>query len=139
MDNFRFITPYQVRISDINYGNHVANSAVLNFFQDARIRYLNHLGDFSEMDIGDGCGIILPKATVEYTAEMFLADELIIGVKITRLGRSSMTMEYRIERGDRTTSLGVTELIAFDYTARKPRRLPTRFRQRIVEWENLEQ
>ncbi len=45
MEGFQFTTAYQVRISDINYGNHVANSAVLNFFQDARIRYLKQLGD----------------------------------------------------------------------------------------------
>ncbi|MBW2187928.1 MAG: acyl-CoA thioesterase [Deltaproteobacteria bacterium] len=85
MEGFQFTTPYQVRISDINYGNHVANSAVLNFFQDARIRYLKQLGNFSELDIG-GCGIILPEANVKYRAEMFLADELEIGVRVTEMG-----------------------------------------------------
>lgn len=136
MDNFHFTTPYQVRISDINYGNHVANSAVLNFFQDARIRYLNHLGGFSEMDIG-GCGIILPEANVKYKAEMFLADELVIGVRISAQGRSSVTMEYRIERDGTVTAEGKTTLIAFDYTTRKPRRLPQAFKDAICAFEEL--
>lgn len=136
MEGFQFTTPYQVRISDINYGNHVANSAVLNFFQDARIRYLKQLGNFSELDIG-GCGIILPEATVKYRAEMFLADELQIGVRITEMGRSSVTMSYRIERNGELTAEGTTALIAFDYTARKPRRLPQPFKHAITELEGL--
>ena len=60
MEGFKFTIPYRVRIADVNYGNHVANSAVLNFFQDARIAYLDNLGGYSELDLGGGCGIILP-------------------------------------------------------------------------------
>ncbi len=136
MDCFNFTTAYQVRISDINYGNHVANSAVLNFFQDARIRYLATIGDFTEFDIS-GCGIILPEANVQYKAEMFLADELVIGVKISKLGRSSMTMEYQIERGDKVTACGSTALIAFNYQRRKPCRLPQLFKDAVIAFEGL--
>jgi hypothetical protein len=80
MNDYRFTIPYTVRVADVNYGGHVSNAAVLNFFQDARIAYLAHLGPFSELDIGGGCGIILPEAHVRYLAEMFLGDELRIGV-----------------------------------------------------------
>lgn len=52
MDNFRFKFSYRVGVADINYGGHVANSAVLNFFQDARIAYLANLGSYSEIDLG---------------------------------------------------------------------------------------
>jgi len=137
MEGFQFTTAYQVRISDINYGNHVANSAVLNFFQDARIRYLKQLGNFSELDIG-GCGIILPEANVKYRAEMFLADELVIGVRVTEMGRSSVMMSYRIERNGELTAEGTTALIAFDYSARKARRLPEPFKQAINDLEGLQ-
>jgi len=36
MDGFSFQFSYRVGVADINYGGHVANSAVLNFFQDAK-------------------------------------------------------------------------------------------------------
>lgn len=137
MDGFNFTLAYTVRISDINYGNHVANSAVLNFFQDARIRYLQQLGNFSELDIG-GCGIILPEAHVKYRAEMFYGDELVIGVRITRIGRSALDMEYRIERQGELTAEGTTALIAFDYSLRKPRRLPNDFKDAICRLEGIE-
>jgi len=59
MEQFKFQFAYRVGVADINYGGHVANSAVLNFFQDARIAYLAALGPYSEIDLG-GCGIIMP-------------------------------------------------------------------------------
>lgn len=132
MDGFNFTIPYSVRVADVNYGGHVANSAVLNFFQDARIAYLGHLGGYSEMDIGNDCGIILPEAHVKYLAEMFLGEALQIGVKISKVGRSSFTMVYRIERDGEATAEGETVLICFDYQKRKPRRLSEEFLNKLA-------
>jgi len=136
VDGFRFVMPYKVRISDINYGGHVSNAAVLSFFQDGRIGYLQQVGSFSEMDIG-GCGIILPEANVQYKAEMFLGEELQIGVRIQELRRSSFIMAYRIERQGEVTAEGTTGLVAFDYEQRKVRRLPEAFRQAVAAFEEL--
>jgi acyl-CoA thioester hydrolase len=135
MQGFNFTIPYTVRIVDVNYGAHVANSAVLNFFQDARIAYLKSLGGYSELNIGNDCGIILPEAHVKYLAEMFHGDELVIGAKITVVGRSSFTMAYRIERTGQATAEGETVLICFDYAKRKPRRLDEGFREKVAAFE----
>ena len=135
MEGFNFTIPYTVRVVDVNYGAHVANSAVLNFFQDARIAYLKSLGDYSEMNIGNDCGIILPEAHVKYLAEMFLSDELAIGARITNVSRSSFTMCYRIERDGEVTAEGETVLICFDYEKRKPRRLDAVFKEKVAAFE----
>ncbi|MHB8709195.1 MAG: acyl-CoA thioesterase [Desulfuromonadales bacterium] len=135
MDNYNFTIPYTVRVADVNYGGHVANSAVLNFFQDARIAYLQNLGGYSEMNVGAGCGIILPEAHVQYLAEMFMGDELTIGAKIVETGRTSFRMAYRIEREGKATAQGETTLVCFDYAARKPRRLDGEFVERVREFE----
>ena len=135
MDGFNFTMPYRVRINDVNYGGHVANSAVLNFFQDARIAYLNHIGGYSELDLGGGLGMILPEAHVKYRAEMFHGDELLIGVRVNALSRSSFTMQYRIERAGEVTAEGETALVCFDYQSRKPRRLDTGFKDKLRDFE----
>ncbi len=133
MDAFPFVIPYGVRVADVNYGGHVANSAVLNFFQDARIAFLGELGNFSEMDLGNGCGVILPEAHVNYLAEMFLGDALQIGVRVSKIGRSSFVLDYRVERDGAATAEGWTTLVCFDYQARKPRRLPEAFRRAVEQ------
>jgi acyl-CoA thioester hydrolase len=135
MEGFSFTIPYIVRVVDVNYGAHVANSAVLNFFQDARIAYLKNLGGYSELDIGNECGIILPEAHVKYLAEMFLSDELVIGARITAVSRSSFTMSYRIERDGEPTAEGETALVCFDYAKRKPRRLDAEFLAKVEAFE----
>jgi len=136
MLDYRFTIPYTVRVADVNYGGHVANSAVLNFFQDARIAYLKHLGGYSELNVGGGCGLILPEAHVKYLAEMFLGDELRVGAKVIELGRTSLRMAYRIERSDQATAEGETLLVCFDYQARRPRRLEENFRQQVTRFED---
>ena len=133
MDGFRFVIPYDVRVADVNYGGHVSNAAVLSFFQDARIAYLQQLG-CSELDIG-GCGIILPEALVKYKAEMFLGDQLQIGVRTELLHKSSFVMMYRIERDGVVTAEGTTTLVAFNYARRKPVRLPQEFRSNVEAFE----
>jgi acyl-CoA thioester hydrolase len=135
MDGFNFTIPYAVRVVDVNYGGHVANSAVLNFFQDARIAYLQALGGYSELNIGNQCGIILPEAHVRYLAEMFLGDELVIGARVKDVSRSSFKMVYRIERDGQVTAEGETVLVCFDYQERKPRRLDVQLRERMAAFE----
>ena len=133
MDGFRFVMPYDVRVADVNYGAHVSNAAVLSFFQDARIAYLQQFG-CSELDIG-GCGIILPEAHVKYWAEMFLGDKLNIGVRTELLQKSSFVMMYQIERDGIVTAEGTTNLVAFNYERRRPVRLPKEFQSSVEAFE----
>ena len=135
MDGFSFIFPYSVRVSDVNYGGHVANSAVLNIFQDARIALLASLGPFSELDLG-GCGIIMPEAHVYFRAEMFLRDRLQVGVRCVKVKRSSFVLEYRIERAGELTAEGETPIVCFDYQKRKPCKIPTAFHQVLSSFCN---
>ena len=136
MNDFTFTFAYRVGVADINYGGHVANSAVLNFFQDARIAYLAELGSYSEIDL-DGCGIIMPEAHVFYRKEMFLGDQLTIGVTSKNLKRSNWLMEYRIERDGKVTAEGETPLLCFNYQTRKPCRMPVAFREALINYEGL--
>lgn len=135
MEGFRFTIPYGVRVADVNYGGHVSNAALLHYFQDARIAYLKALGPFSELDLGEGCGIILPEAHVRYLAEMFLGDVLLIGARVSEVRNSSWRMEYRIEREGKAVAEGWTQQVCFDYVLRKARRMPEAVRLAIAAWE----
>lgn len=132
--SYTFWLPYTVRCSHINYAGHVGNAAVLDFFQDARIGYLQQLG-CSELDVGDGCGLILPEAQVSYKAQMFLQDELYIGVRVASLSRTGFSMAYTVLRGSTETAAGQTDLLCFDYQAQRLRRLPAALKQGMLALE----
>jgi len=129
--------PYVVRISDINYAGHVSNAAVLYYFQEARIAYLAQLGPFTELNLGEGCGIIMPESRVLYRAEMAFGDPLVLGARVEELGKTSVRMGYRIERQGAVTAEGTTPLVSFDYAARRPRRIPQAFREAVAHFEAL--
>ncbi len=75
-DDFSFSTDVRVRISDINYGNHLGNDALLSLVHEARLQFLQSRG-FSELDI-DGCGLILTDAIILYKSQGFHGDLLTI-------------------------------------------------------------
>ena len=52
--HFHFRQLLAVRITDLNYGNHVGNDKVLTFLHEARVRFLNSFG-YSEFNLEGSC------------------------------------------------------------------------------------
>jgi acyl-CoA thioester hydrolase len=67
---FEFRTNIKVRVTDLNYGNHMSNDVYLAFLHEARMQYLNNIG-YSELDIA-GCSVIMGDSAIVYKAECFL-------------------------------------------------------------------
>src|SRR5436190_22276758 len=85
--NFTFTTSIQVRITDINYGGHVGNDAVLSLIHEARMQYLKQLG-YSELEFG-GVGLIMADAAIEFRNELFYGDTVIVSVACAELSKVS--------------------------------------------------
>jgi len=126
------VGPYKIRISDINYGGHMGNDRALSLFQDARLDYLDKFG-LSEKDIGDGNGIILTQAHIDFKREVFLNDELNATVRIDNLRSRSFEMHYEFmrESDKKVVFQGLTVFVCYDYKNRKPVALPENFSQKF--------
>jgi len=130
-DKWLFETRLQVRISDVNYGGHLGNDAVLGLVHEARVRFLRSVG-CSEIDVG-GAGIIMADAAIVYKSEAFAGDELRIRIGIDDVKRSAVDMLYQLVRlsDDQEIARAKTGLVFFDYQARKIVRMPQRFAQAL--------
>lgn len=130
-DKWLFETRLQVRISDVNYGGHLGNDAVLGLVHEARVRFLRSVG-CSEIDVG-GAGIIMADAVIVYKSEAFAGDELRIRIGIDDVKRSAVDMLYQLVRlsDDQEIARAKTGLVFFDYQARKIVRMPQRFAQAL--------
>jgi len=138
MDNFKFSTRLDVTIGDINYGGHLGNDRYLSFFQEARLRYLAQF-NFSEMNIGDGTSLIMSSAHVDFKAEVFWANRLIVYVRISELKGVKFIMDYLMFRDDDQGVLvasGYTKMAGFDYKNRRIQKLPSAFVQAVQEFES---
>ena len=129
---FSFQTRITVQVGDLNYGNHLANDAVLRLCHEARIRWLAAHG-FTELDAG-GAGLIMNEAAVQYTSQAHHGDELLVELTAANISRSGFTLFYLISRPtDGSTIAKIqTGMVCFDYAAQKVSRLPEPLRMILM-------
>jgi acyl-CoA thioesterase FadM len=126
-EKFLFSTDIQVRISDINYGNHLGNDAVLALVHEARLQCLKAHG-FSELDVG-GRGLMLTDAIIVYKSQGFYGDVLVIHVAIADFNKYGCDFFFKIERKDngREIARAKTGIVFFDYAKQKIATVPDVF------------
>jgi acyl-CoA thioesterase FadM len=126
-ETFPFSTEIPVRITDINYGGHLGNDAMLSLVHEARMRFYAHHG-WKESDI-DGCGTIMADAALVYKAEVFYGDVLRFEVAVADIGRVGCDIVYRATKvGSRQSALEAkTGIVFVDYATRKIQKVPVKF------------
>jgi acyl-CoA thioesterase FadM len=93
-ERFVFATELRVRISDVNYGNHLGNDAVLSLLQEARMRFLAQFG-FTEIEAG-GAGMVMVDAAVIYKAQSAYGDPLRIELSTEHWSFAAFDFVYRV-------------------------------------------
>lgn len=132
-----FSAQMQIRVTDLNYGNHLGNDAVLSLVHEARVRFLQHLGD-SELDIG-GCGIIMADATIVFKNEGLLGYQVVIDIQIGEISRSSFELFYRLSAMVAGIPIDIawvkTGIVCYDYTQQKIATIPTAFAEKLSSFQ----
>ena len=125
---FPFSTDIPVRISDINYNNHLGHDAIITLIHEARMRFLNAHG-FTELDI-DGFGLVMTNLVVIYKAEVFYGEVLTIEVAIQGFTKYGFDFVYRITNEETGTEVAraKTGVLTFDYGTRKVVAVPKVFK-----------
>ena len=133
-DNKIFTTQIAVRITDINYGNHLGNDALVSILQEARMQWLSSL-KYTELNI-ENAALIMADLSVEYKAESFYGDVLLIDIFIGEITKVSFEIYYKIT----TLSNEIITLIAnaktgmvcYDYTNKKVISIPEIFLKKLA-------
>ncbi len=122
-----FITEINVRITDINYGGHLAHDRVLAMTQEARAGFLHEHG-FSELDVC-GCGLIVYDAAISYKGESFYGETLKIEMAVVNARGKSCDFVYNISEKEsgRKIARAKVGVAFFDYEARKSVPIPQEF------------
>ena len=132
-DNYLFSTVMDVRISDINYGNHLGNDSVLSFVHEARTRSFRQYG-YTEMDV-EGLGIIMTDSAIVYKAEGFHGDQIQIDITVGDFNKYGCDIFYLMT--NKATAVEIahvkTGIVFFDYDARKVVTLPEQFRANLMK------
>jgi acyl-CoA thioester hydrolase len=128
-----FSTEIVVRITDINYGGHLGNDALLSIVHESRVRYLASMG-FAEHDVA-GVGIIMTDAALVYRAEVFYGEVLRVDVGVGELTRAGAEIVYRLtsQATGKEVARAKTGIAFYDYSRKKVVEMPGQFRERVTQ------
>jgi len=139
MPPFHFHHPIEIRYADLDPQGHVNNARFLTYFEQARVHYLIHLGLFSQQQTFLEIGIIIAEATVAFKAPVYFGTQARVGVRVSRLGTKSMTMEYEMVNNEGTVyATGSSAIVTFDYKTHATIPIPDAWRQTIARFEQVE-
>lgn len=125
---FVFTTEMPIRITDINYGGHVGNDAILSLVHEARVRFLME-HQWTEFNV-EGVGIIMTDSAVVYKSEAFYGESLRIQIAVKDFSRFGCDIYYlfRERETGREVARAKTGIAFFDYAKRELTNVPNSFR-----------
>ena len=138
-EHFAFTTTIPIRITDLNYGGHVGNDAVLSLIHEARVQYLMQLG-YSEFEFA-GAGLIMSDAGIEFKDELFYGDIVKISVGCANYSKVTFDIFYKLEKISGNTSnvknirvaAAKTTMACYDYANKKIISIPEQALQKLRE------
>ncbi|MTG96996.1 MULTISPECIES: acyl-CoA thioesterase [Myroides] len=105
-----------VRITDLNYGNHLGNDKLLSILHEARVMFLNHFG-YTEMDCA-GVGLIMADVAIEYKNEAFYGDVLSIQLVAGDFSRVGFDLYYLVQTETKVIAKAKTGMVTFNYQSK---------------------
>ena len=115
-----------VRITDLNYGNHVGNDSFVALIHEARLQWLQQ-HNFTELDIA-GTGLIMSDLAFEFKNESFYGDEISITLSAGEISGVSFDLFYQLttERNNETILLAKAKsgMVCYDYQKKKVVAIP---------------
>lgn len=138
MPKFRFYYPIEIRYGDLDPQGHVNNAKYLTYFEQARLAYVMNLGLWKGVSFMD-IGIILADIQLSFKAPVFYGTDILVDVRVTRLGNKSLTMEYCLEEAcsGREYATGSSVLVTYDYNTHDTIPIPDNWRKAISEFERI--
>ena len=128
-----FTTQIPLRITDMNYGNHMSNDVILGVMHEARMQFLVTYG-YTELEVG-GCGMIMADVMVAYRNEGYYGDVLEVELFTDEVGSRSFDFLYKITTVRDNNTIEIAEaksgMVCYDYKMKKVCSLPAVFRERL--------
>lgn len=132
-EKFSFTTNIPVRITDINYGNHVGNDTILSILHEARMQYLQHHG-LTELNLG-GQGVIMSDVGIQFKHELFYGDTVIASVTAGEFSKVAFDLYYKLEKKSGEQLLLVaaakTGMVCYDYEKKKTVSVPEEVKKKL--------
>jgi acyl-CoA thioester hydrolase len=135
---FKFSAFTRVGFSDTDAQGIVYYGRYLPYFDQARVEYERHLG-LLDLEVGED-EFVMRGSNVLYEAPARFDDLLEVFVRTKRIGRSSLTNEYRAYRVDDDLLMCTAEqtLVLVSFAERRPVAIAEPYRRAVSEFEGAD-
>ena len=121
-EKFSFETRIPIRITDLNYGNHVGNDTILSILHEAREQYFEKFG-LEELNFA-GVGLIMSDVALEFKTEVFYGEKIIASVTTGEFSKVAFELFYKLEKenAEQTRNLvavAKTGMVCYDYSKKR--------------------
>ena len=131
-EEFRFWSRQQVRYRDVDLQQIVYFAKYLEYVDIALDDYWRSLGwATSQTALAGGFETAMVHVELDYLSPARYDDCIDVGIRVTRLGTSSVDVSYVIRRADEPLVRGKLVLVNFDRETGRSRPLPERLRQAV--------
>ena len=115
---------------------HVNNAVYVRWFEASRISYCRKVGLWGRLE-SENVGPILASVHCDYRRPLTFPDTVRVGSRITKIGRTSLTMEHWVIglAANTLAAEGHSILVLYDYDKAEPRPIPEAIRRTIREVE----
>ncbi|HEY2720403.1 MAG TPA: thioesterase family protein [Chitinophagaceae bacterium] len=130
---FSFETIIPIRITDLNYGNHVGNDTILSILHEARVQFLRHF-DYGELSFG-GVGLIMSDVAIEFKSEIFYGEKIITSVTAGEFSKFAFEVYYKLEKENNEkrilVAIAKTGMVCYDYSVKKIAAIPEEVKNKL--------
>lgn len=112
LKGFHYFDKVKVRFSETDLFGHVNNTVVFIYFEQVRTNFMMEY-NLMEQEVEPGViGIpVMANLHCDYLQQAYFNDELEVGCKIARVGRSSIDMHYVVLRNGEICFTGMSTVV----------------------------
>jgi acyl-CoA thioester hydrolase len=121
----------KLRYGDTDRQGHVNNAVFATFMETGRVELIYNPADPL---LEEGFSFVLAKLDIDYIAEVLWPGTVEIGTRVTRVGRSSVTMQQAVFQAGRLCASAETVVVHFDETTRKSQAFSVAQRAKLEGW-----
>jgi acyl-CoA thioester hydrolase len=144
--DFRYRHRIEIRYGDTDALGHVNNATYFSYFEMARGGYYTAVvgHSFGTGPDADKRTFVIAEAHITYRQPAFYGEPLWCGVRVAWVGRSSFSLEYRVEveaseiGSARVIADGSTVQVFYDLSSARAMRMPSELLAQLTAYEGHE-
>lgn len=136
LSGFPVVVTLPIQWGEQDMYGHVNNTVFFRWYETARVAYAERVG-FDQLMKTVGIGPILAAIHCNYRKQVKFPDTIQIGARVTRLGKSSLTMEHHAVSLNQQAVVadGDSTIVCFNYRDQRPTAISAEMRAVIEKLE----